>query len=185
MDAKLLSQDVIDDLDKDIQNHNIDERSQLMDWLMANQLMKDKKTIALIESWANSASALQRRVYWYYQGRLRWVGQKPPDNTENLLSAIEANILKEAPEAQWAMNFTTGWVGVYEEQYRKRCISLGEETGLYKDEKVSIGCTPNYLPLFISIGEKAGQINNCYARTAYCPLLSSRSLREISFAFLT
>ena len=75
MDAKLLSQDVIDVLDKDIQSHNIDERSQLMDWLMANQLMKDKKTIALIESWANSASALQRRVYWYYQGRLRWVGK--------------------------------------------------------------------------------------------------------------
>ncbi|MBB4807857.1 3-methyladenine DNA glycosylase AlkD [Chryseobacterium defluvii] len=151
MDNKVLLQDVIDKLGKDMQAHSFDERNQLMDWLMANQLTKDKKTIALIGSWENSPFPLQRRVFWYYQGRLRWVGQAPPDNTANLLSAIEAHIMKEEPEVQWAMNFTTGWIGVYDEQYRTRCISLGEKTGLYKDEMVSKGCTPSYLPEFIAI----------------------------------
>jgi 3-methyladenine DNA glycosylase AlkD len=66
MDNKILSQDVINKLDKAMQAHSYDERIQLMDWLMANQLTKDKKTIALIASWENSPSALQRRVYWYY-----------------------------------------------------------------------------------------------------------------------
>src|SRR5687768_11379766 len=61
MDKKLLSQEMIDRLDKDIQNHTQEERTQLIDWLMANQLSKDRKTIALIESWENSPSALQRR----------------------------------------------------------------------------------------------------------------------------
>jgi 3-methyladenine DNA glycosylase AlkD len=151
MDNKLVSQDLIDKIDQDMQTHPLDERNQLMDWLMANQLTKDKKTIALIESWENSVSALQRRVFWYYQARLRWVGQTPPANTAVLLAKIEANIAKEEPEVQWAMNFTAGWMGVYEKQFRNRCIALGEKTGLYKGEMVSKGCTPNYLPEFITI----------------------------------
>jgi 3-methyladenine DNA glycosylase AlkD len=151
MDNKLVSQDLIDKIDQDMQTHPLDERNQLMDWLMANQLTKDKKTIALIESWENSVSALQRRVFWYYQARLRWVGQTPPANTAVLLAKIEANIAKEEPEVQWAMNFTAGWMGVYEKQIRNRCIALGEKTGLYKGEMVSKGCTPNYLPEFITI----------------------------------
>ncbi|PIC76195.1 hypothetical protein CSV74_11825 [Sporosarcina sp. P19] len=151
MDKKLLSQDVLNKLDQDMQNHCFDERNYLMDWLMANQLAKDKKKIALMESWQNSPSALQRRTFWYYQGRLRWTGQTPPDNTAELLSALEANITQEEPEVQWAMNFTAGWIGVYDENNRARCIKLGEKTGLYKGEKVSKGCTPNYLPEFITI----------------------------------
>ncbi|MDF2921156.1 MAG: alkylation repair protein [Paenibacillaceae bacterium] len=151
MDKNLLSQDVLNKLDKDMQIHTFDQRNNLMDWLMANQLTKDKKTIALMELWENSPSALQRRTYWYYNARLRWTGQTPPDNTEDLLSAIEANITQEEPEVQWAMNFTAGWIGVYDQKNRARCIKLGEQTGLYKDEMVSKGCTPNYLPEFIVI----------------------------------
>ncbi|KOF08867.1 hypothetical protein AC739_17780 [Planococcus glaciei] len=151
MDKKLLSQDVLNQLDQDMQTHTIDERNNLMDWLMANQLMKDKKNIALMESWRTSPSALQRRSFWYYQGRLRWTGQTPPDNTADLLAALEADIAQEEPEVQWAMNFTAGWIGIYDEKYRARCMKIGEKTGLYKDEMVSKGCTPNYLPEFISI----------------------------------
>ena len=151
MDNKILSQDLIDLLDKDMQAHPFNERTQLVDWLMANQLMKDKKTIELIESWEKSPSALQRRVFWYYQGRLRWVGQIPPANTDYLVSVIEDQIAIEEPEVQWAMNLTAGWIGIFEEKYRTRCIAIGENTGLFKNEKVSKGCTPNYLPEFIRI----------------------------------
>ena len=151
MDKNLLSQDVLNQLDKGMRTHTFDERNNLMDWLMANQLTKDKKKISLIESWENSPSALQRRTFWYYQGRLRWTGKTPPDNTADLLSAIEADIAQEEPEVQWAMNFTAGWIGVYDEKNRARCIKLGEKTGLYKDEIVSKGCTPSYLPEFITI----------------------------------
>ena len=151
MDNKLLSQDLISKLVRDMQDHPFDERNQLMDWLMANQLSKDKKTITLMESWENSSSSLQRRIFWYYQARLRWLGQTPPPNTEELLSAIEKQIENEEPEVQWAMNFTAGWIGVYDKKYRTRCIEVGKKTGLYKGEMVSKGCTPNYLPEFIGI----------------------------------
>ncbi|MBC2177058.1 DNA alkylation repair protein [Listeria booriae] len=151
MDKKLLTQDVLNELDKDMQTHPFGERNNLMDWLMANQLTKSKRTIALIESWENSSSALQRRTFWYYQARLRWTGQTPPENTEELLSAIEASIMQEEPEVKWAMNFTAGWIGVYDEKNRARCMQLGEKTGLYKDQVVARGCTPDYLPSFITI----------------------------------
>ncbi|WP_421765023.1 DNA alkylation repair protein [Ekhidna sp.] len=151
MDKKLLTQELIDQLDKDMQRHELEERNQLMDWLMANQLAKDKKTLALIESWEKSPSALQRRVYWYHQARLRWMGNTNHTNTEELLSLIETNMADEQPEVQWAMNYTAGQIGKFQEEHRDRCISIGEKTGLFKDEIVSKGCTPCYLPKFIPI----------------------------------
>lgn len=154
MDKKQLSQELIDKLDKDIMKHKEAERNQLMDWLMANQLSKDKSTIALMESWENSASSLQRRIFWYYQARLRWMGQTPPPNNEALIAKIEKQIAKEEPEVQWAMNFTAGWIGIFDKKYRDRCIAIGEKTGLYKGIMVSKGCTPDYLPEFIAIESK-------------------------------
>lgn len=151
MDKKRLPQELLDQLNQDMQSHPLLERTNLSDWLMANQLVKDKKNIALIESWERSPLALQRRTFWYYQGRLRWTGKTDQGNTLELLTKIEENIIQEQPEVQWAMNFTAGWIGVYNEKYRARCIELGEKTGLYKEDKVSKGCTPNYLPGFITI----------------------------------
>lgn len=151
MDKKLLDQKLIDQLDKDIQSHDYEERIHLIDWLMANQLSKDKKTIALVESWLDSPSALQRRVFWYYQARLRWMGNMEHENTEDLLASIESELSGEQPEVQWAMNFLAGWIGVYDEKNRKRCAAIGEKTGLYKDEVVPKNCTPSYLPEFIRI----------------------------------
>lgn len=147
----------IDELYKDISQHNENEKLQLIDWFMANQLAKDKALIALMEAWENSPIPLQRRVFWYYQGRLRWVGQTPPEDTEYLLSKIKKGIEKVNPEVQWAMNFTAGWIGVYDKQYRIRCIDIEESTGLYKGKIVSKGCTPDYLPEFIAI--EAGKRN--------------------------
>ena len=151
MDKKLLDQDVINQLDHDIQQHNFAEQNHLIDWLMANQLSKDKKLISLMESWENSSSKLQRRVFWYYQARLRWMGNTNQSNTEELLDEIEKMLMKEEPEVQWVMNFTAGQIGKWQEKYRDRCISIGEESGLYKDEMVAKNCVPSYLPKFISI----------------------------------
>ena len=154
MDKKLLSPEFIDQLDTDISNHSQEERNQLTDWLMANQLSKDKRTIALMESWENSPSDIKRRMFWYHQGRLRWVGQLPPPNTEYLLLSIEEKIEQEQPEVQWAMNFTAAQIGIFQPEFRSRCMALGKRTGLYKDEIVHKGCTPNYLPEWIALQVK-------------------------------
>src|SRR5690606_26979158 len=139
-DRKVRWQDVLDDLTKAIEQPSMYYRTQRMDWVMANQLTKNKKTITLMESWVDRPLKLQRRNYWYYQGRLRWVGQTPPANSEELLSLIEKRIVKEAPEVQWAMNFTAAQIGIFQQEFRNRCIAIGEETGLYKDEMVAKNC---------------------------------------------
>ncbi len=154
IDKKQLNQESINELDQEIQKHEFDERIHLMDWLMANQLTKDTKIISLIESWEHSSSPLQRRVFWYYQARLRWMGNTNHSNTEYLISAIEKNMINEEPEVQWAMNYTAGQIGKWQEAYRDRCVSVGESTGLYKDEVVAKNCTPSYLPEFIRIEVK-------------------------------
>lgn len=151
MDKKQLNEDSIDQLIMDMEIHPYDERLQLVDWLMANQLDKSKPLTALMETWEDSKSPLQRRVFWYHQGRLRWTGKPGPENTDHLIEQIEKNLMKEQSEVQWAMNFTAGWIGVYNPEYRARCVQIGLDSGLYKDDVVSKGCTPNYLPEFIAI----------------------------------
>lgn len=151
MDKKELSEEVLDALCLDMAIHTYDERNNLMDWLMTNHLTKTKREKAILESWKDSSIVLQRRAFWSYQGRQRWTGKNMTDDTEALLDDIEERIMDEEPEVQWAMNFTAGWIGVYDETLRDRCVSLGEETELYKGDLVSKGCTPNYLPEFIRI----------------------------------
>src|SRR5690606_7520764 len=54
MDKKLLTEDSINQFVDDINLHEENEKLQLIDWLMANQLMKDKRTIEYIENWKES-----------------------------------------------------------------------------------------------------------------------------------
>jgi 3-methyladenine DNA glycosylase AlkD len=154
MDPKKLNAAFVDNLMNDIQKYHLKERLQLTDWLMANQLTKEKKLIELMQSWKNNPLPLKRRIFWYYQGRLRWTGQKPPENTKELLYTIEEQMLTEEPEVQWAMNFTAGWIGIFDQNYRIQCIAIGEKLGLYKDEIVAKNCSPNYLPRFIELEVK-------------------------------
>ena len=151
-DKKLLTQEVIDELASDLlEQHDTDERNQLVDWLLANQLMKDKKTVALMQTWEENPSPVLRRLFWYYQARLRWTGKTPPENSEELLNSLEEHMADAEPEVQWAMNFCASQIGIHEAEYRSRCIMLGKTLGLYKDEKVPKNCTPSYLPEFIRI----------------------------------
>lgn len=150
-DKKQLTAAAIDQLTTDIQQHEGLERDQLADWLMANQLMKDRALTELLRSWEDAPSPIQRRLFWYHQGRLRWTGQTPPDNTPALLKSLDAKMADEEPVVQWAMNLCAAWIGVYDKQHRARCVKLGKKVGLFKDEKPPRGCTPQYLPEFIRI----------------------------------
>lgn len=157
MDKKRFDQALVDQLDGDLrQLEDPEEQAQLMDWMLANQLTKTRGAKRLIDSWEHSPSPLQRRTFWYQQARLRWTGQTPPDNTEHLLAALEARMADEHPLVQWAMNFTAGQIGTYDAERRERCVALGEQTGLYRDEVVARGCTPQFLPEFIRI--QAGKL---------------------------
>ena len=151
MDKNLLTQELIDKFVTDLATHEVKQRNQITEWLMANQLMKGKKTIALLESWENNPSPTLQRLFWYYQGRLRWMGKIPQDNASDLLTSLKKNMAKAEPEVQWAMNFTACQIGLHDTDYRKECIELGEKLELYKGDPVARGCTPNFIPDFIEV----------------------------------
>lgn len=150
-DKKLLAENAIHQLASDMLQHDVDERNQLADWLLANQLTQDKKLASLLTTWQKNPSPILRRWFWYYQARLRWTGKAPPNNSVDLIDFLENNMASAEPEVQWAMNFCAGQIGVHEPEFRSRCIKLGEALGLYKDEHVAKNCTPSYLPEFIRI----------------------------------
>ena len=150
-DKKLLVQDFIDQITSDMLEHDTDERNQLSEWFLANQLMKSKATISLLATWQDNPSPVLRRLFWYHQARLRWVGQTPPDNSAVLMDFLEKHLASAEPDVQWAMNFCAGQLGIHQVEFRSRCIKLGKDLGLYKDEKVARNCTPSYLPEFIRI----------------------------------
>lgn len=150
-DKKQLTLDVLESFASDLPDVEEQDRNRITEWLLANQLTKFKPTISLLESWQHHESPVLRRLFWYHQGRLRWTGKIPKNNADELPAAIEADISNEKPEVQWVMNFTAGWIGIFAPPYRDRCIKLGEQIGLYKDEKVPKNCTPSYLPEFIRV----------------------------------
>ena len=151
LDKKLITQELIDQLAADMLEHDEDEQNKLSEWFMANQLMKDKKTTALLQTWQAAPSPILRRLFWYHQARLRWMGKTDHDNTLALLDFLEREMGNEVPNVQWAMNFCAGWIGVFVPELRPRCVKLGEKFGLYKGDPVARNCTPSYLPEFISI----------------------------------
>ncbi|MEM7117392.1 MAG: DNA alkylation repair protein [Chloroflexota bacterium] len=151
LDKNRLTQDTINQMMDDLQSHETEEQLKIVDWLLANQLTKSKKVARLVESWEKADSPLLRRLFWYHQARLRWMGKIPHDNGDALLTSLETDLATAEPEVQWAMNFTAGQIGIHDVQYRSRCIELGERVGLYKGDPVARGCTPEYLPEFIRI----------------------------------
>jgi 3-methyladenine DNA glycosylase AlkD len=55
-DNKLLSEKAIDQLASDMLRHDAEERNQLADWLLANQLTKNRKLVSLITTWEGNPS---------------------------------------------------------------------------------------------------------------------------------
>ena len=150
-DTKQLDQPFIETLATDLNEPTVENRNQISEWLLANQLTKSKRTSSLIESWQHHSSTVLQRLFWYHQARLRWTGKGDPGNTAALLAAAEKDMASAHPDVQWTMNFCLGWIGIYEPEQRERCIRLGEQLGLYRDEVVAKNCTPSYLPEFIRI----------------------------------
>lgn len=151
LDKRTLDEGVIARMVEDLQSNDNDERNRVTEWLMTNQLLREKRLTTLVLSWQRHESPDLRRMFWYHQARLRWTGQTPPENTADLVDAIDASLMNESPEVQWAMNFAAGWIGVFDIRFRARLMEIGERDGLYKGDPVPRNCTPDYLPEFIRI----------------------------------
>jgi len=154
LDRKELTIEKIEAMSMDVLVNDQKEQNHIGDWLLANQLSKSKGLKTMLEGFEDHSSVFLRRLYWYYQARLRWTGKTNYSNTAEIVDSIDVKLEFEDPEVQMAMNFCAGWIGVFDDTYTDQIIKIGEKTGLYKDDKVPKGCAPMYLPDFIEYEKK-------------------------------
>ena len=141
---------LIDKLVADIDAMGVDAIEKLGEWLMANQIMNLKNPDAIIKDWSDDASLTRRSLFWSFQARTIRKNKMVSREQAALLDLIERRIQKAEPILQWNMNYCAAQIGIFDEALRIRCIGLGEQTGLFRDFKVSRGCTSPYLPSWIN-----------------------------------
>jgi 3-methyladenine DNA glycosylase AlkD len=131
------------------------EQSQLLDWLIANVIMKKAALKNETAKWRDDPSTLRQRTFWSVQARSIRAGNDALH--EELLAHIERELAGANEKVQWNMNWCAAQIGIADEGLRGRCIALGERLGLYRDYPVSKGCTSPYLPSWIGyfVGKQA------------------------------
>ena len=166
LDLKAVDPGYIERLISDIENADGKEQSQLLDWMIANVIMKKAPLKKETTKWRSDRSILKQRVFWSVQARSVRVENR--ELNEELLEHIEKELSLETPPGsissafgtiQWNMNWCAAQIGIADETLRERCIALGERLCLYKDYPVSKGCTSPYLPIWIGsvVAKKGGK----------------------------
>lgn len=154
LDLKTVDVPRIQSMIADLEAGEGKEQSQLLDWLIANVIMKKAALKNETAKWRDDPSTLRQRVFWSVQARS--VRAENRALNEQLLEHIEHALPTAGEKVQWNMNWCAAQIGIADERLRGRCIALGERTGLYRDYKVSKGCTSPFLPSWIGavVGKK-------------------------------
>ncbi|HEX2203178.1 MAG TPA: DNA alkylation repair protein [Longimicrobium sp.] len=147
LDLKTVDVAHIERMIADLEDTDGKEQSQLLDWLIANVIMKKAALKDATAKWRDDPSALKQRVFWSVQARS--VRAEDHAHNERLLEHIERELAGAGEKVQWNMNWCAAQLGIADERLRSRCVALGERLGLYRDYVVSKGCTSPYLPIWI------------------------------------
>ncbi|HST57053.1 MAG TPA: DNA alkylation repair protein [Longimicrobium sp.] len=155
LDLKAADVATIEKMMADISAAEGQDQSQLLDWTIANVIMKKAALKNETAKWRDDPSVLKQRVFWSVQARS--VKAENHAHNEQLLAHIEQALPAAGEKVQWNMNWCAAQIGIADERLRDRCIALGERLGLYRDYPVSKGCTSPYLPIWIGsvVGKQA------------------------------
>jgi 3-methyladenine DNA glycosylase AlkD len=155
LDLKAVDVPYVERMISDLDAADGKEQSQLLDWLIANVIMKKAALKNETAKWRDDPSTLRQRVFWSVQARS--VRAENHALNEQLLEHIEREMAAASEKVQWNMNWCAAQIGIADERLRGRCIALGERLGLYRDYPVSKGCTSPFLPIWIGavVGKQA------------------------------
>lgn len=122
------------------------EQSQLLDWTIANVIMKKAALKNETAKWRADPSTLKQRAFWSVHART--IRAENHALNEELLTHIERALPTATETVQWNMNWCAAQIGIADERLRDRCLALGE-LGLYRDYPVSKGCTSPFITTWI------------------------------------
>lgn len=110
--------------------------------------------LELLYKWIASNDSRLKRAGWN-MGIILNLDKKFNDNIiKQLLPIIELNLQSADTMYQFAMNRCLCEIGIWHDKYTEQCLSIGERLGVYKDMKVSKGCTSAYAPVWINVVRK-------------------------------
>ena len=98
--------------------------------------------------WIESDNPMAARAGWnLMSGRV----VKSPDGLDltAILNRLEAEMPDADPLVQWTMNYTLSNIGIEFPEHRERALDIGERLGVYRDLRVSKGCTSPFAPIWI------------------------------------
>lgn len=126
--------------------------NQTADELVFNVLCKTSYADALEADWLSSPDELLGRCGWDL-AIMRIIDRKVSDVAmETYLAVIERDMPSAPYHKQWAMNRALCEIGIRYPHFTDNCLALGEKLGVYKDVKVSKGCTSPYALDWIAVG---------------------------------
>ena len=122
---------------------------RVADWLISYVVRQHPDKEKLRQEWMAEDDRWAARAGWDLTAER--VG-KSPDGLDipALLARIESEMADAKPEVQWTMNNTLATIGIHFPKHRKRAIAIGEKLGIYRDYRVSKGCTSPFAPIWIN-----------------------------------
>lgn len=108
----------------------------------------------LLDKWIMHEDSRYRRASWNMAIILNHDSKLDDAMIEQLLEHIEKNLLEADEMTQFSMNRCLCEIGIRHDRYTNRCIAIGEKLGVYRDMKVSKGCTSAFAPIWISVVRK-------------------------------
>lgn len=126
----------------------------LIDELSFQQFASLDNQLDLLDKWILDRDSRLKRAGWN-MGIILNHDTKLSDETINqLLNFIELNLQSADDMIQFAMNRCLCEIGIKHDQFTNQCLLIGEKLGVYKDMKVSKGCTSAYAPIWIGVVRK-------------------------------
>lgn len=108
----------------------------------------------LFDKWIIDPESRFRRAGWNMGIILNHDNKLSHEKISQLLNFIELNLQSANDMYQYAMNRCLCEIGIKHDQFSNQCILIGEKLGVFKEMKVSKGCTSAYAPIWISTVRK-------------------------------
>ncbi len=123
--------------------------SEIIDKFVGEVVFLNKSADILAQEWSASTEDHLGRAGWNLIVHKISRGKETDETLEGLLATIKAELQTTTPGKQWAMNHALSAIGYTYPHFTEQCIALGETLGVYRDLKVSKGCTSAYAPNWI------------------------------------
>ncbi|WP_342622070.1 DNA alkylation repair protein [Erysipelothrix sp. P66] len=121
----------------------------LQEDLIFRCLIFSKDKDAWIERLRSESEDRLGRAYWTFVVDAIKRKQKSKDELIHVLDEIEMQLEQAQPLTQWMMNRALCEIGFGYPEFVDRAYAIGEACGVYKEMKVSKGCTSAYAPLWM------------------------------------